>query len=131
MPAPRFLALALVVALFIASAGGAAAETENLPSSFPSATPVASADAAVQEAVQMAGGVYAGDCANATPANYGQICSKYVAQQGAVDAYMTGRPFAEFDTWLFIEQTPGGWLPLSAAPIDQSATSISIPWPAG
>ena len=66
-----------------------------------------------------------------TPANYGQICSKYVDQQGNVDAYMIGRPFAEFDTWLFVEQTPSGWIPLSLAPLDQNATSISVPWPAG
>jgi hypothetical protein len=129
MVARRFLATALVVALFLT--GTAAAAADNLANTFPKAVPVATADAAVQEAVQMLGQVYAGDCASATPANYGQICSKYVDQQGNLDAYMVGRPFAEFDTWLFVQQTPNGWLPLSTAPIDESATSVSIPWPAG
>ncbi len=131
MVAHRLFATALVVALLLTSAAAAAADNSSLPSRFPNATPVATADAAVQEAVQATGGVYAGDCAAATPANYGQICSKYVDRQGNLDAYMTGRPFAEFDTWLFVQQTPGGWLPLSTALIDESATSVTIPWPAG
>ncbi len=131
MVAPRLFATALVVALLVCTSAAAAAADTNPTGTFPAATPVASAGAAIQEAVQAEGGVYAGDCASMTPANYGQICSKYVDQQGNVDAYMIGRPFAEFDTWLFVEQTPSGWIPLSLAPLDQNATSISVPWPAG
>jgi hypothetical protein len=131
MVTQRLIATVLAAALFLAAAATAAADTSGLPSSFPNATPVATADAAVQEAVQAGGFTYAGDCANATPANYGQICSKYVEQQGNLDAYMTGQPFAEFDTWLFVQQTPNGWQPLATAPVNESATSVSVPWPAG
>jgi hypothetical protein len=129
MVAHRLFATVLAAILLVACASAASAA--NLPNSFSSATPVASPEAAVQEAVQAAGAVYSGDCSNASPANYGQVCSKFVDEQGGIRAYMTGRPFAEFDTWLFVEQTPDGWIPLSSASVDQTATSVSIPWPAG
>jgi hypothetical protein len=86
----------------------------------------------VAEAVQQnLGAAYAGDCSSATPANGGQACSKHVADQGSLSAYLVGLAFSEYSQWVFVQQTPSGWLPLTNAPFDDSAMSLTVPWPAG
>jgi hypothetical protein len=124
----RVLAAALAVVYLVTSSTAAA---QTFPNAFPSAVPVPTPEAAVQEAVQAANQVYAGDCAAATPANGGQVCSKYVADRGQLSAYLIGLTFSEYTRWVFVQQTPEGWLPLSTAILDDSATSVTVPWPAG
>jgi len=102
---------------------------QMLPATFMAATPVSTPQSAVQEAVQTGGEVYAGDCAATTPANIGQDCSKYVADRGALQAYLVGRAFSEYSDWLFVQLTSEGWVPLSSAAFDDSARSLVIPWP--
>jgi len=93
------------------------------------ALPVSNAEAAVQEAVVSGGQAYAGDCALATPANIGQECSKFVAANGALRAYMVGHTFSEFTDWVFVGQTQAGWIPLTSAAFDDSGGVPAVPWP--
>jgi hypothetical protein len=91
---------------------------------------VASPQAAVAEAVEAQSSVYSGDCADAvSPQDLGKLCSKFVAQSGALRAYVVGRTFSEFTQWIFIRQSAGGWQPLAAVAFDGSAAMPAIPWP--
>lgn len=73
----------------------------------------------------------AGDCAGVQPPeDSGKVCSKLVMEQGDVSAYLTGRVWSEFDTWVFVRQSAAGWLAIGTAPLDFMATSLAIPWPA-
>jgi hypothetical protein len=73
---------------------------------------VASPQAAVAEAVEAQSSVYSGDCADAvSPQDIGKLCSKFVAQSGALRAYLVGRTFSEFGQWVFIRQSADGWQP--------------------
>jgi len=93
-----------------------------------SSTSSTSAEGAVALTVSALGRGYAGDCAaTVSPDDLGRICSKFVAQQGNVRAYMVGQAFSEFSEWVFVEQVSTGWYPLSTSPFDDS--SPAIPWP--
>jgi len=129
MRARRVLIL-LTLPILLAGVGTIHAQTA--PMAYPAARPVATADAAVGEAVaQTPSAGYAGDCSGTTPENRGQLCSKHVADKGPLSAYLIGRAFSEYTQWVFVQQTPSGWVPISGAPLDQSAMSLSVPWPAG
>jgi hypothetical protein len=85
---------------------------------------------AVRLVVEADGKTYAGDCAAArSPQDVGKTCSKLIEERDGVRAYLTGRTFSEFSTWIFVEQTSTGWQSLGTEPLDFFATSIEIPWP--
>jgi hypothetical protein len=44
-------------------------------------------------------------------------------------AYLTGRTFSEYSTWVFVSRTPAGWSVAGTAPLDFFATEEVIPWP--
>lgn len=85
---------------------------------------------AVRLAVEAAGGVYAGDCAaTAAPRDTGRMCSRFVAERGGTRAYLTGRAFSEFTTWLFVAPLADGrWQVASTAPLDFLGPP-EPPWP--
>jgi hypothetical protein len=117
----KAVATLLLVLAFVTSTGGAKATP---------ATAVASAEGAVGLAVGDLGAGYAGDCAaTRSPDDLGKACSKFVAQQGNLRAYLTGRTFSEFMEWVFVEQGAAGWYPLGTLPFDDAASSTTIPWP--
>jgi hypothetical protein len=88
-------------------------------------------DVAVRTSVEAAGAVYAGDCAaTAAPRDVGAVCSRFVAEQDGTHAYLTGRTFSEFDTWLFVARGEGGvWQVVARQPLDFHSLSLSVPWP--
>ena len=90
--------------------------------------PSPSAAAALAQVARASGVAYGGDCADATPRNYGQYCSRDVADHpDGVHAYLVGPVFSEFTTWVFVQQTANDeWVALGAAPYDETNT---IPWP--
>jgi hypothetical protein len=91
----------------------------------------ATPEQAVAMSVQTDSAMYAGDCAGASsPQDIGKACSKFVSERGTMRAYLTGRAFSEFSAWVFVEQTGGGWRLVSTAPLDSSAMTMSVPWPA-
>lgn len=124
-----FLAIATAAVLLLSAVAAAGAQT--LPATFSAAAPVASANAAVAEAIQTGGATYAGDCADTTPANIGQDCSKFVAADGSMQAYAIGPAFSEFTDWVFVSQTKSGWIPVGSADFDGTAGAPTVPWPAG
>jgi hypothetical protein len=88
------------------------------------------AEEAVRLVIEADGAVYAGDCAaTRSPQDVGKVCSKLIGERNGLRAYLTGRTFSEFSTWIFVEQTATGWQPAGSAPLDFFATSIEIPWP--
>ena len=89
-----------------------------------------SAIEAIRLALQSRGEQYAGDCAAARPPqDIGKFCSKLVSDRNSVTAYLTGRTFSEFDTWLFVSQSNGSWCTVAAVPLDDKLMDTSIPWP--
>ncbi len=89
-----------------------------------------SAEGAVCVLIQATDSVYAGDCAaTESPRDIGKVCSKFIAQRGALRAYLVGRTFSEFSAWVFVEQTRDGWIPLGTAPLDFAAPVLVVPWP--
>jgi len=117
----RGLALLLLAIAFVFASAPAVVKATS-----PTASPSAEAAVAVAVAVPATG--YAGDCAaTVSPNDLGKVCSKLVAQQGNVQAYLVGRAFSEFTEWVFVEQVSTGWYPLSTSPYNDSAQAI--PWP--
>ena len=91
--------------------------------------PAATVVSAIRMSVEASGGVYAGDCTGTrSPEDLGKRCSKLVATQGDLSAYLTGRTFSEFTSWIFVLQTPSGWCAVGSVPAD--SMSEQIPWPA-
>ena len=110
----------------------ATAAAQTLPDGQTGATGAPTPEAAVQEAVITGNAVYAGDCAaTSSPANLGQVCSRFIGQRAATRAYLAGRTFSEFDTWVFVRQTASGWVPAGMRPADDMASPANVPWPAG
>ncbi len=105
-----------------AAAEPTAAATEALSATSP--------DEAVRLAVERQGETYAGDCAaTISPRDAGKICSKLVETRGDQRAYLTGRTFSEFSTWVFVEESAAGWRVAGTAALDFFAESLVIPWP--
>jgi hypothetical protein len=85
---------------------------------------------AIRLVVEAGGQTYAGDCAaTRSPQDAGKTCSKLIEERDGMRAYLAGRTFSEFSTWIFVEQTNSGWQSLGTEPLDFFATSIQIPWP--
>lgn len=117
------LVLVFVVAAMPAIAAHADAETLT-------SVVASTAQDALRQQVQSQGAIYASDCASTrSPDDLGQLCSKYVARQGNVEAYLTGKVFSEFRQWVFLQRADDGWHLLGTAPYDDSASTPAIPWP--
>src|SRR5690242_586458 len=125
----RGIFVAAGIAMAISMTGARSARASTSDQSITSAA-AASATDALRQALQLRGEVYAGDCAAArSPQDVGKFCSKLVSDRDSVSAYLTGRTFSEFDTWLFIAQSAGGWCIAGTAPLDDNVMGASIPWP--
>lgn len=96
-----------------------------------SAAPAGSTpEEAIEQVIEDEGAVYAGECtATRSPEDIGKRCSRMIAERAGMRAYLAGRTFSEFDTWLFVEPSPDGWRVTAAAPLDFFDTSGAIPWP--
>lgn len=87
-------------------------------------------DMAVQMVVEDNGDRYAGDCAATTsPADIGKVCARQIDEQDGTRAYLIGRTFSEFTTWVFVRQEAAGWRVVATTPLDFFATDLTIPWP--
>lgn len=124
------LVVALTLAMAIAGPARIAASPETTLTSEAAVETTATAEDAVRVAVEAAGDRYAGDCAAAiSPRDAGKVCSRFVEARATLHAYLTGRTFSEFSTWVFVESTASGWRPVGIAPLDFFATELTIPWP--
>ena len=84
----------------------------------------------VAAAVVAGGSDYAGDCADTvSPRDLGKVCSRLVEQRGSVRAYLVGRTFSEFSTWVFVAGAGNTWQLQGEAPLRFHSDSIEIPWP--
>jgi hypothetical protein len=74
---------------------------------------------------------YAGDCADATvEEDTGKICTTLQEENAGRQAYLAGPAFSEFDTWLFVERSGGGWSVSSSQPFHVAAADVpGVPWP--
>ena len=119
---------ALLALLSIACAdSGAKLHAQSAPATTMTAD---SPDAAVRFEVESTGATYAGDCAaTRSPEDVGKVCSKLADEQNGVRAYMTGRTFSEFSTWVFVQQSNSGWQVIGSKPLDFFDMSGTIPWP--
>jgi hypothetical protein len=125
----RSVILTLVLSLM--AAFGTRVYAQALPDAMVVSPAAATGTSAVQRAVEASGSTYGGDCAAArSPDSIGTVCSKLVETSGQVSAYMTGRAFSEFTSWVFVAETSSGWCTLATTPLDGSTMTSSIPWPA-
>lgn len=121
-------ATGLILALVLVACGAGSARIRAQDAT--AAPAAATAEEAVRQAVERDGAVYAGDCAaTRSPQDAGKVCSKPVNERDGVRAYLTGRTFSEFSTWVFVEQTAAGWQVAGTAPLDFFSQSLEIPWP--
>lgn len=116
------LGLSAVVSLHAcASEGGAVAS---------STTAAASPEDAIAQFVQGSGERYAGTCERTrSPEDVGKVCARLIEQRDGVQAYLIGRTFSEFSTWVFVVERDGGWRVATTTPLDFLDTSGAIPWP--
>lgn len=76
------------------------------------------------------GSQYAGPCDQTrSPDDIGKVCSKLIEQRGALRAYLIGRTFSEFSTWVFVTPRDAGWAVLGTEDLDFHDLTGSIPWP--
>jgi hypothetical protein len=118
--------LTLTLALIACAAGPArlGAETQGLAPAAPTA------EEALRRHVEGEGGAYASDCAaTRSPRDLGKVCSRFIAERDGLRAYLIGRTFSEFSTWVFVEQTSAGWRVAATAPLDFFSQSLDVPWP--
>lgn len=112
------------------AAGRAWAAGCTPPGAHTHGQPVSTPEEAVCAVVAAMDGVYAGDCAaTVSPRDIGKVCSKFIAQRGALRAYLIGRTFSEFSTWVFVERQPAGWVALTTVPLDFASPVLVVPWP--
>jgi hypothetical protein len=85
---------------------------------------------AVATFVRSSGGIYAGPCEQTrSPEDIGKVCSRYIDTRDGMQAFLIGRTFSEFSTWVFVRQDADGWSVAGSAPLDFNDTSMTIPWP--
>lgn len=120
----------LTLVLSLVGVFGTRAYAQALPATMVVRPVAASETDAIQRAVDATGSRYSGDCAaTRSPDNIGTVCSKFVATSGQVSAYLTGRAFSEFSSWVFVADTAGGWCAIATTPLDATTMTNSIPWP--
>ena len=89
-------------------------------------------EAAVRAVVEAGGGVYAGDCGETvSPRDLGKVCSRLIEEKAGARAYLVGRTFSEFSTWVFVAPvSPDGWRVAASVPLDFFGPP-EPPWPQG
>lgn len=119
---------AMLVALH-AAAGISPVRADEQPDEV-AALVVPTPEAAIRAAVEAGGRVYAGDCADAvSPRDLGRICSRLVEEKAEARAYLVGRTFSEFSTWVFVAPVPpDGWRVAASVPLDFFGPP-EPPWP--
>ena len=94
------------------------------------ASSAATPEGAVQDTLEAAGTAYAGDCAaTVSPRDIGKVCSRLVEERDGMRAYLIGRTFSEFTTWVFVGSTDTAFTVVSEAPLCFECLSMEIPWP--
>ena len=90
----------------------------------------ATPEAALVAFVVLAGGVFAGPCAQTrSPDDIGKVCAGFVDERDHLRAYLLGRTFSEFTTWVFLDEDGRGWAVVASAPLDFHDMTMAIPWP--
>ncbi len=85
---------------------------------------------AIATVVQSNGDRFAGACESTrSPEDVGKVCARLIEERGAMQAYLIGRTFSEFSTWVFVDQRDGGWTVTGTAPLNFHDTTMTIPWP--
>jgi len=116
------LGLGAIVSLLGVTRASTAAELSEVAAVSP--------EAAVAAFVQSGGGAYAGDCATTrAPEDIGTLCSRRMGARDHMTAYLVGRTFSEFSTWVFVQGDSAGWSVAGSAPLDFHDLSMTIPWP--
>jgi hypothetical protein len=125
---PQRVLQTLLLPLLVALTLGVPSVAKAAPPLRLAAAPTA--EAAVGLVVAGFGTAYAGDCAaTRSPDDIGKACSKFVAEQAGVRAYLAGRTFSEYRVWIFVQQNAAGWQLVDTQSLDESASSPTIPWP--
>lgn len=89
-----------------------------------------SPEAALRTAIEARGERFGGDCAQTvSPGDIGKVCFRMVEERGAMRAYLVGRTFSEFNSWVFLAQSHSDWLVMAQTPLDFENDSPEIPWP--
>ncbi len=123
------LVVGVMLGLGVIGAAGCAVPV-SLAGPSRAATVMPSAEAAVAQLVEEGGTAFAGPCSGTrSPDDMGKVCSRFVAERAGVRAYVIGRTFSEFDRWVFVAESDGGWAVAGQAPLDFTSTSIEPPWP--
>lgn len=116
------LGLGAVVFLSGLTCGSGAAESPALVA--------ATEDEALAAFVQSRGETFAGACEQTrSPQDIGKVCARFVAERDGTRAYLIGRTFSEFSTWVFLTRTADGWNVAGSTPLNFHDTSMTIPWP--
>lgn len=133
----RFLAvLPLLTGLMLGL--GACALVSGSPKATSAAEPitaavvatVASPTEAVAGFVEAGGNSFAGNCdETVSPRDIGKVCARFIEEQDGTRAYLLGRTFSEFSTWVFVTQTNQGWSVAESAALDFHDMTMTIPWP--
>jgi hypothetical protein len=124
----------LVLVAFLLGLAGAMAGRQTLggpaPAGSTAAPVMASPDEIVRRVVEASGADYTGDCAGThSPEDVGKVCSTLIAERDGIRAYLTGRTFSEYDTWVFVRPAGLGWCLAGVVPLDFFATADAAPWP--
>ncbi len=124
----RLLSLFLPIMLVLSIAGFSRCDAPRSWAEPDQAAP--SPDAAVARFVEEGGGRFAGPCEHTrSPEDLGKVCARFIEERDGVHAYLSGRTFSEFTTWVFVKQTGAGWTAFHSVPLDFNSTDTRIPWP--
>jgi hypothetical protein len=91
-----------------------------------------SPEEAVAGFVAMLGSDFAGSCAETrSPQDLGKMCAGLMAEreQDGLRAYLIGRTFSEYTTWVFVAPIQGQWSVVATVPLDFASVDPAIPWP--
>lgn len=85
---------------------------------------------AIASFVQAGGNSFAGNCEDTvSPRDIGKVCARFIEEQYGTQAYLLGRTFSEFSTWVFIAQGSQGWIVAGSSDLDFHDMTMTIPWP--
>ena len=124
--APLLAGLALGMGAVVLAYGAVCTADAAAPTAFAAGTP----EEALAAYVMRDGGTYAGPCAQTrSPDDIGKVCAGFVDERDHLHAYLLGRTFSEFTTWVFLGEDGHGWTVLASAPLDFHDATAAIPWP--